>query len=98
MKTISPTVTALDESAVRGAAARKVVLDRLGVAREVALGPQTLFCAQPYDSLTHGNNERLGNLMARIMANPDCSLIVATREAFVFAFTEPTEPAKQHDG
>ncbi len=85
----------MNDNAHQGATIRNTVQDRLGLAREVALGSTTVFCVQPYDSLSGGNEERLGSLMARVMADPDHALIVATDEAFVFAFAGTREPAPQ---
>ena len=83
---LSETVIPLNSVNEARVTTRAAVQDRLGLAQTVALDPSAVFCIEPFSSLTNGNAQRLGNLLARVMANPDRALVVATGEAFVFAF------------
>jgi len=65
---------------------RDEIQQRLSMARAVADDPSTLFCAEPFAAAERDGGERLGTLLARVMASPDHALIVATGKAFVFAF------------
>lgn len=65
---------------------REAIQRSLETSRDISEGPATVFCVQPFTSVERDNGERLGRLLARVMA--DHSLLVATAPAFVSAFNE----------
>lgn len=65
---------------------RKKVQQRLALALSMAENPATVFCVHPFSSVEGDGGEKLGRLLARVMNDPDRSLLVATDSAFVFAF------------
>jgi hypothetical protein len=73
---------------------REEIERRLAAAHVVAGDPSTVFCVQPFELLERDGGERLGRLLARVMADPDQALIVATKSAFVFAFGNQLEPVE----
>jgi ABC-type lipoprotein export system ATPase subunit len=67
---------------------RKQIKERLALSESIVTNPNTVFCVETFKSLENENGERLGKLLARVMNNPDGSMLVATRDAFVFAFAD----------
>jgi len=67
---------------------RNQIQERLALSQNIAANPNTVFCVEPFSSLSNENSERLGKLLMRVMNNPDRSMLVATQEAFVFAFAD----------
>lgn len=48
--------------------------------------PATVFCVEKYDAVEADGGVRLGRLLARLIRDPDHAFIVATTNAFVFAY------------
>jgi ABC-type lipoprotein export system ATPase subunit len=67
---------------------RNKIQERLALSQSIASNPNTVFCVEPFNSLSNDNSERLGKLLMRVMNNPDHAMLVATQEAFVFAFAD----------
>jgi ABC-type lipoprotein export system ATPase subunit len=67
---------------------RKKVQQRLALALSMAEDPATVFCVHPFSTVEGDGGEKLGRLLARVMNDPEHSLLVATDNAFVFAFGE----------
>ncbi len=67
---------------------RKEVQQRLARGLELADDPATVFCVHPFTSVERDGGEQLGKLLARVIGDPDHSLVVATEKAFVFAFQD----------
>jgi hypothetical protein len=65
---------------------REKVRQRLEMALGVTEDPATVFCVQPFSSVEHDGGELLGTLLARMMGDPNHSLLVVTEKAFVFGF------------
>ncbi len=66
---------------------REEVQQRLAMAMAIADDPAIVFCVHPFTSVERDGGEKLGNLLARVMGDPDHSLLVVTGTAFVFAFS-----------
>lgn len=66
---------------------REEIQQRLMMALALAEDPATVFCIQPFTSVNSDGGEKLGQLLARVMGDPDHALLVATGTAFVFAFS-----------
>ena len=78
---------------------REEIQQRLELARAVADDPAAVFCIQPFTSVGLDGGERLGKFLARVMADPDNSLVVATATAFVFAFKDqPGQTERDGEG
>ncbi len=67
---------------------REEIQRRLEINQAIADDPATVFCVQPFTTVERDGGAQLGKLLARVMASPDHALLVATRTAFVFAFTD----------
>lgn len=65
---------------------RKEVEQNLARALAIAEDPATVFCVQPFASLENDGGDHLGRLLARVINDPARALLVATDNAFVFAF------------
>lgn len=50
--------------------------------------PATVFCIEKYDAVEEDGGVRLGRLLARLIRDPDHAVVIATANAFVFAFGE----------
>jgi ABC-type lipoprotein export system ATPase subunit len=70
----------------------KDVQQRLALALAIAEDPTTVYCVHPFASVQDDGGEHLGKLLARVMTEPDRSLLVATDKAFIFAFGNHTRP------
>jgi ABC-type lipoprotein export system ATPase subunit len=70
----------------------KDVQQRLALALAIAEEPTTVFCVHPFAAVLDDGGEHLGKLLARVMTEPDRSLLVATDKAFIFAFGKHTRP------
>lgn len=69
---------------------REEIQRRLEMTRAMADDSATVFCVQPFALVEQDSGEKLGRLLARVMADPDHSLLVVTGTAFVFAFRDHT--------
>jgi hypothetical protein len=58
----------------------------LATALMIAEDPETIFCVQSFASVEREGTDRLGDLLARVMADPKNSFVLTTEGAFVFAF------------
>ena len=56
---------------------------------ETAHDPNLLVCHVPKAELQDGASERVLNLLRRVAAQPDQSLVLVTSEAIFFGFTNP---------
>lgn len=70
----------------------KDVQQRIAMGLAIAGDPATVYCIQPFASVNADGGEHLGRLLARVMSEPDHSLLVATGDAFIFAFGRHTRP------
>jgi ABC-type lipoprotein export system ATPase subunit len=65
---------------------RDEIQEHCAKAIKVAENPAVVLCIEPFSSVERDGGERLGKLLARLMDDPDHALLVATGDAFVFAF------------
>jgi hypothetical protein len=70
----------------------KDVQQRIAMGLAIAEDPATVYCVHPFASVQNDGGEHLGKLLARVMTEPDHSLLVATGNAFIFAFGRHTRP------
>jgi ABC-type lipoprotein export system ATPase subunit len=73
---------------------RSEIQQRLAKAIAAAENPATVFCIQPFTVVEHDGGEQLGRLLARVMGDPGHALLVATEDAFVFAFEDQLDQNK----
>lgn len=70
----------------------KDVQQRIAIGLAIAGDPATVYCIQSFASVNADGGEQLGKLLAKVMSEPDHSLLVATANAFIFAFGSHTRP------
>ena len=60
--------------------------------------PGVVFCIEPFASLESDGGEKMGRLLARLIRDPDHGFVVATTNAFIFAFAGEIDTTHEHDG
>ncbi len=67
---------------------RPEIQEHLANAMTAAEDPAAAFCIERFDAVEQDGGERLGRLLARFIRDPEHAFIVATTNAFVFAFDD----------
>ena len=62
------------------------IQERLTKAKTLAEDPTVLYCIEPFAKVAQDGGNGLGRLLARLGRDPDHGSVVATTNAFVFAF------------
>jgi ABC-type lipoprotein export system ATPase subunit len=65
---------------------RTEIRERLAKAMITAEDPGVVFCVEPIGAAERDGGDRLGRLLARLINDPDRGFVVATTNAFIFAF------------
>jgi len=77
---------------------RKDVQQRLVNAITTADDTGAVFCIEPFSSVERDGGDNLGRLLARLIRDPDHTFVVATTNAFVFAFGGELANGRNEDG
>jgi ABC-type lipoprotein export system ATPase subunit len=67
---------------------RTEIQERLAKAMNATERPAALFCIERFEAVEQDGGDRLGRLLARLIRDPEHAFIVATTNAFVFAFDD----------
>jgi ABC-type lipoprotein export system ATPase subunit len=65
---------------------RTAIRERLAKAMITAEDPGVVFCVEPLGAAERDGGERLGRLLDRLTNDPERGFVVATTNAFIFAF------------